>query len=62
MKTVKRWYNIKADPIKVAKFPAGLQIICDWTDKTELHLMFPKEKVWGLIQAIEEAYEEDEDD
>lgn len=56
---MKRWYNIKADPIKVGKLPTGLQIICDWTDKTELHLMFPEEKVWGLVQAIEDAYDEE---
>ena len=56
---MRRWYNIKASPREVAKTAIGLKIICDWTDKTDLHLMFPEEKVWGLIHAIEDAYDED---
>ena len=59
---MKRKYTIKPrDLTKFGKTAIGMCLVFDWTDKTDLEIFVPEDKVWGLVDLIEKYYTEEDD-
>ena len=44
-----------------ARTDIGMRLQFNWTDKTDLVIYVPENKVWGLVACIEQSYMEEDD-